>query len=49
VGDQDLEHRDQRPWARLCFNPRSNDPFPSVREQENITGLEIGRGVLEEA
>ena len=48
MGDQDLEHRDQRPWARLCFNPRSYDPFSSVREHQNITGLEIGGGVLEE-
>jgi hypothetical protein len=42
-----LEHGDQLPPTRLCFNPRRHDPFSSVYEHDNVTGLEIGRGVLE--
>ena len=46
MGDQDLEHRDQRPWARLCFNPRRHDSFSSVREHQNVSRLVVWRGVL---
>ena len=48
-GEQDLEHRDERPRPGLFLNPRRHDPFSSICEHDNITGLEVRRGMLEEA
>ena len=47
AGDQDLEHRYQRP--RLCLNTRRYNRLSSVGEHDNIAGLEVRRRVLEEA
>jgi hypothetical protein len=39
-----------RPVApRLCFNSRRHDRLASVRDHDDITGLEVRRRVLEEA
>jgi hypothetical protein len=47
--DRHLEHRNQVPPPRLCLNTRRHDCLPSVREHDDITGLEVRRGMLEEA
>ena len=44
-----LEHGDQLSPTRLCFNSHRHDPLSSVREHDNIAGLEVRRRVLEEA
>jgi hypothetical protein len=46
---RDLEHGDQRPRTRLCFNACRHDCLPSVRDDHDITGLKVRRKVLEEA
>jgi hypothetical protein len=48
-GDGDLEHRDQLSPTRLGFNSRRHNRLPSVGEHDDITGLEVRRGVLEAA
>jgi hypothetical protein len=37
------------PPTRLRFNPRRRDPLSSVREHDDIAGLDVRRGVLTEA
>jgi hypothetical protein len=48
-GDGDLKHRNQLSPTRLCFNSRRHNRLPSVRDHDDITGLEVRRRVLEEA
>jgi hypothetical protein len=48
-GEGNLEHGDQRPGTRLCLNPRRHDRLPSVRDHDDITGLEVRHRMLEEA
>jgi hypothetical protein len=37
------------PPTWLCFNTRPHDGFPPVRDHKDIPGLEVRRGVFEEA
>jgi hypothetical protein len=39
-----LEHGDQLTPTRLCFNSGRHDRLASVRDHDDITGLEIRRG-----
>ena len=47
--DHDLEHGDQRPRTRLGLDASRHDRLTSVRDHDDITGLEVRRRVLEEA
>jgi hypothetical protein len=49
TGDGYLEHRNQVPPPRLCFNSGRHERFASVPEQDNFTGFEVRRRMLEEA
>ena len=48
-GDGNLEQGDQLPPTRLGFNSRCHDRLSSVREDDNVTGLDVRGRVLEEA
>jgi hypothetical protein len=37
------------PPARLCLDPRRHYRLPPISEHDDITGLEVRRGVLEDA
>ena len=45
--EHDLEHGDQRPRTRLCFNPRRYDGLISVHDPDDITWLEVRCRVFE--
>jgi hypothetical protein len=45
--DRDLEHRRDRP--RLSFNARRHERLSPVRQHDDVTGLEVRCGMLEEA
>jgi hypothetical protein len=45
--DHDLEQRRERPG--LCLHASRDERLPAAWEDDDITGLEVRRGVLEEA
>jgi hypothetical protein len=48
-GDRDFQQRDQLTPTRLCFNARGQERLPSIGDHDDITGLEVWRGMLEKA